>query len=192
MTRHASLDQQKVLFRQNLDDFQILSGSAHVAHMSGHFLILENTTWPLAQTVRSPAAMKHGPVGSRASCEIPTLHHTLKTFALGFRHHVYGADVLEVLQGKDVSLLILVLARETKLLQDLLGFGICLPRVSFLTEIRFIGGFPLWIKSNLQGGISFFLLGFDLQDRTRSGFYDGYGNKVVVLVVHLAHTKLFS
>src|SRR5690606_6819469 len=78
-----TLDEDEVLFGDDLHDAEILDGALLLAHVTGHRLVFPDTTGCLTHTDRTNSAMEHGAVRSRTAGDAETFHHALEAFALG-------------------------------------------------------------------------------------------------------------
>ena len=160
--------------------------------MTGHLFILENTSRPLAETIGASSTMKHGSVRGRTTCEVPTLDDTLESTPFGLGDDVDHFDVFEMVNGKGIPALKLMLVGKTYFLSDLLSVNPCLGCMSLSALVCLVGRFPLGIISYLDGRITVFIESLDLKDGTRACLYYSDWNKIIVTIVYLGHPKFFT
>ena len=77
VTRNGALDQDQVAIGIDADDFEVLDGAAHVAHVAGHLLALEDAARRLVLTDGTRSAVRQRVAVRRVlGAEVVTLDRT--------------------------------------------------------------------------------------------------------------------
>ena len=123
MTGNGTGDQDDIVLRANLNDFEVLHRAAVDTVATGHFLVLPDTTGPGACTNTTRTAVHHVTVGVWLTGEVVALHHTLESLTLGRANDV---DPLAIFKESCTRVCLFGIREirvvlETEFLDELLG-----------------------------------------------------------------------
>ena len=134
--------------------------------------------------------MHHGPVGHLEAAEAVAFDGALEAFADG------GADDVNPLTFREhgeigMSGWQFSAVGETELLDETLGLG---PGFLEAAEVGFVDPmFLLVVETDLNGGVTIALRGFNLEDGVAGNINDGDGNHAArLLIEQTGHAELFA
>ncbi len=185
-TGHCALHQKQIPLSIDTHDFQRLHGYALGAHVPGHLLALEYTTWGLALTDRARDAVGYGvTVGIVLTTEVPALDGTGEAFTLGLTGDIHHLPSLENLSVDLVTSL------------ELLAIEAEFPDATTSSNIRFseVTGLSLGntaratlADSDLHCTIAIALFILELSDAIRLDLDDRNRNRDTILGENAGHT----
>ena len=141
--RNGALDQQQVALGIDANDFEVLRGAAHVTHVAGHLLALEDAARRLVLADGTRRAVRQRvTVGGVLGAEIVALDGTGKSFT---DRRANDVDLLAFLEEIDLEFLArlefpffrAVVSLEAKFGNQVAGFNLRLGKVA---------GFRLWTR----------------------------------------------
>src|SRR5690606_457364 len=182
---HCALDQQQITLGIDAHDFQGLHGYALGAHVPGHLLALENTTWSLALANRTRDAVGYGvTVSIVLTAEVPALDGTGEAFTLGLTGDVHQLSSLKNL-GIDLVTNLELLAFEAELPDAATGSDIRLGEVTGLS-LGYTGRTTL-ADSDLYSAIAIAFFILELSDTIRLDLDDRNRNRDTILGENAGH-----
>ncbi len=189
-TGETALDEQKVFFREDLDDAEVLDSTLHLAHVARHTLTLKDVTRSLAHADRADSAVHHVTVGVRLAIHVVALHDALETTALDRADHVDHLAGGELLDGDDVA----DLSLSGTGLADFVKMGV--GRDARLAKVADFAGrhaaLLLGTETDLDGIIAILIDGLYLGDGTGARLDDRDRDEVIVRVIDLGHSDFFT
>ncbi len=169
-TRNGALDQQQIAFCVYANNFQGLHGHALSAHVTGHFLALENTTRSLALADGARNAVGDGvTVGVILTTEIPTLDGTGEAFTFRLTGDVYQLACCKEFSFDQVASLEIAFFK-TELHDAATSGNVCLREVACLSSSD--ARSTALANSDLHCAIAIGLFSFELGDAIRLDLND--------------------
>ena len=185
-TRNSTLDQDKSLIVNDLDDGQTLSGYLGITKLATHLLALEDTGWKGTLTDRTGNSLASVTMAGGLSTETVTLHYSSETTTLGSAYNRYELafaedTVIKLLTNRDS---VMVFCPEfTKNPNRGLSLQMSLGRAVQLA-------FSDLFKAQLNSIITITVFVFFLGDGHWADLQDGHRNHSSVILKNLRHADL--
>jgi len=191
-TRDGTLDEDRIVLRTDLDDFEIDVLAVDVTHVARHLLALFNPAGEVASRETARTALGVAAVGHVAAGETVALDDARETAALRHARNVDILDAFEVLDGENVAdLEVLVALFHLEFLEN--AHKLRKTRLLLVSELGLRDAlFLLDAKTNLSSGISVGLRGLELNYRAGTDFDHGHADALAVLVEDLGHAHFLS
>jgi len=190
-TGHAAVDQEQVLFRDDLGDFEVEHGALFVAVLAGHFDAFEGSAGGQVRADGSAVATVFmRAVGVDLSFEVVTAHDAGEAMAAGFRADIDElADFEDLIEFEFLADFVLCdhVGGQAEFLEDAFGRD---ARFFEKAAERFVGmlGFSL-VETHDQSAVAVFVQGA-FSDDDGGGFDDGDALDDAVIIEELSHAEL--
>ena len=189
---NRTANQQQVFVGIHLDDFQVLRGDLHVAHVTRKMLVLPDARRERTAADAARSAMEHRTVRCVAAGIVPALHAAGKSAALADAGDIHQFAVCEVFHQHAIANLGFVFRfLEAHFLQDLHRSHVGLlevPGHGLVDALRL----DEFHEAELRGVVAVFCLGAALNHNARTRLQNGATHQVAVLGEDLRHAQLDS